>query len=500
MANICVIYASENKLVVERLISYLRQNWVVWWDGDHHQGDWEQEVRNQIHASEVVIAVFSSHTNSKNIFKDELYFAYNEGKPIYPFFIEEVTPFLGFGCLTRTYAIGWDGDANHPGLEMLRKRIAAKIGISFMEDSVIERKYTLSIKVKSLKLPNFIFSLSSHETQVSPKDGVELFKFLEPDACLISAYDVYHYIKDKNRKKSDKERFLDSIGKIQKSSSVLILDSGNYEAYRKNNRYSIDNKRGWKNEHFLEVFRMITPDIAFSYDELEPYGEIDDIANNIIENYYKNKEAIGEDTILCPIIHLPDNTTNVSANKANNELMKCASQLAVKISSELKPIMIAIPERELGSGIKERAKTVQHIREALNGLSRYYPLHLLGTGNPITMVAMAAAGADSFDGLEWCRTVADYDSGCLFHFQHFDLFKKLYINKLYSQLNRVIIKNPDASYITQVAVYNIDFFNHWVKIMQNMIETNQAEYLLKSTIPNIGGEIFKEILKNENRN
>jgi len=85
---------------------------------------------------------------------------------------------------------------------------------------------------------------------------------------------------------------------------------------------------------------------------------------------------------------------------------------------------IAVPERELGEGICKKADTVIKIREKLNTIGRYQPIHILGTGNPLSILILAAAGADLFDGLEWCRTVADRDTGFLFHHQQFEFFLK----------------------------------------------------------------------------
>jgi hypothetical protein len=65
---------------------------------------------------------------------------------------------------------------------------------------------------------------------------------------------------------------------------------------------------------------------------------------------------------------------------------------------------------------------VRRIRDELDKLPFYQPLHILGTGNPWSIAVLAAAGADSFDGLEWCRVAVDRDTGRLNHFQHFDFF------------------------------------------------------------------------------
>ena len=78
-----------------------------------------------------------------------------------------------------------------------------------------------------------------------------------------------------------------------------------------------------------------------------------------------------------------------------------------RVAKELDCNVIAVPERELGDGILERSKSVRRIRRVLDNTGRYRLIHILGTGNPYSILLLAAAGADLFDGLEWCRTVAD---------------------------------------------------------------------------------------------
>ena len=112
-----------------------------------------------------------------------------------------------------------------------------------------------------------------------------------------------------------------------------------------------------------------------------------------------------------------------------------------RVADELDPPLVAIPERELGDGLVRRAESVRSIRGALDGLGKYYPLHLLGTGNPISVAVLAVAGADAFDGLEWCRTSADYRSGHLFHFQQFDCFGDMSVSMMRSQTMRAIVED-----------------------------------------------------------
>ena len=474
MADICIIYASEDDVVVQKLVLLLRRNWDVWWAEDITHGNWEARVRSEISKTKAVVPVFSHHTENKSYFKDELKFAEKQNRLIFPFFIDKTEPPFGFGDLNRTSAFGWDGDENHHGYLQLQQKITVELGRK------LKRVSTLQLHNKILKLPLFVFSLSSFETQVRPIDGVKLFQLLEPDACLISAYDVWKSLKDNNE-------LLDSVKDLRQSRCTLFLDSGNYEAYRKKDQYSEENKNGWRSEYFRQIAGELSPDIAFAFDKTDPKGTIDEVAEQIALNFHEDVNVIHPINFpLCPIVHLPV--------KKEGTLAECASQLIVKVASTLDPVMVAIPERELGDGLKERFMTVLNIRKALNNLGKYYPLHLLGTGNPISMVALAAAGADSFDGLEWCRTVADYDNGILFHFQHFDCFIEIYRSRLRSQEIRRIIEDPKASYIVRVLSYNIDFYNEWIKTIQDMIDPVQVEHLLKN-VPNIGTMLFRELLK-----
>ena len=84
--------------------------------------------------------------------------------------------------------------------------------------------------------------------------------------------------------------------------------------------------------------------------------------------------------------------------------------------------MLAVPERLLGEGLLARAKRVHELRLALDSLGTgFTALHLLGTGNPLSILVYTLCGADSFDGLEWCQTVADPTTARLHHFQQRDL-------------------------------------------------------------------------------
>lgn len=481
MHEICVIYLSEDESLVDRLVSLLRRNWNVWWAKDIAHGDWEEAVREAILKSSAVVPVLSAYAKGerKTILKDEMRFAKRHKKPIFPFLIGAAEVPFGFGDLNHTKANGWTGEEEHSGYQQLKEKVRRAIGKGCQPLACAGRAQELAIGQKVLKLPAFVFSLSSHETQVSPKEGAPLLHYLEPGAALVSAYDAWkYYTRDSG--------FKTSMSQIRESGNILFLDSGNYEAYRKGDRYAPKaNPKGWHKDFFRETALRVRPDLAFSFDTINPKGTPDEIVSHVVAGFQADDRALQDsDFALCPIIHLPQEVTGARANYA--------SRIVAGVARELDPLMLAIPERELGDGLLERARTVRDIRKALNELGRYYPLHLLGTGNPLSMIALAAAGADSFDGLEWCRTVADYDQGYLFHFQQFEFFSQMRLHRVQDCRVRDLIENSNIHYGLKVLAFNVDFFKDWTRGMRDMIHSGQIEHLLKN-VPNIGPQLFKEL-------
>jgi len=140
-----------------------------------------------------------------------------------------------------------------------------------------------------------------------------------------------------------------------------------------------------------------------------------------------------------------------------------------QVAEQLRPILLAVPERALGEGIFERAETVYKIRSALNDLDYYCPLHLLGTGNPLSILIYAACGADSFDGLEWCQNSVDYSSGRIFHFHHWDFFS-----------DQADLSRYDLPYNQTVLVHNLLFYRRWLEEVSTALKEERIENLIAS--------------------
>jgi len=253
-----------------------------------------------------------------------------------------------------------------------------------------DRIYSMPLGGRELELPCFVPSISSLKTNLRPEHYVQLLTAVHAPSFLISAYDV---LMNGEELQSEMVR----LARVARErGSVIFMDSGNYESYWKSDS-------SWTVERFHDVLAEDVFDIALSYDEQVAHGSATDAAECAIRSTLYDQEATGQS--VAPILH------------GNASILAAA---ALQVVEQLCPLLIAIPERVLGSGIISRAVTVTAVRSALNELPWYAPIHLLGTGDPLSILVYAAAGADSFDGLEWCQHAVDHSSCGLLDLQHWD--------------------------------------------------------------------------------
>ena len=128
---------------------------------------------------------------------------------------------------------------------------------------------------------------------------------------------------------------------------------------------------------------------------------------------YHDHDFIAREALI-PVLHL-------CAEKDSRSVFELEEFLGVveRVVTEFSPPYIAIPERELGFGLKARYRAAKQIVKTLQKCSTSTELHILGCGNPLTFAVLAGSGIAMADGLEWCRTLVGPNYH-LFHFQHLD--------------------------------------------------------------------------------
>ncbi len=143
------------------------------------------------------------------------------------------------------------------------------------------KKREIRFGKKVLQLPCFFASVSSVKTNFSPKDYVEFLEEFGFPSYLVSAYDIINFKHGLDRLNNAQ------LGSKEERDSVVLLDSGNYEAY-----WLRDYK--WNSSSYNKALETIDPDMFLSFDNAWKGTQVDLKSSN-----YENKKW----NDLIPIIH-----------------------------------------------------------------------------------------------------------------------------------------------------------------------------------------------------
>ncbi len=311
--------------------------------------------------------------------------------------------------------------------------------------------------VGGLPTPVFYPSVSSVSKNVwSVIDHIELLVSVNYPQFLVSALDIY--------KHQNNSQLIAALSKAQEQSQVILFDSGIYEVVW-------GRSKKWCRKRYVKTLKRNHFTHAFDYD-IYCLNSSKDPSLLISKSISSTKSQLKRDAI-SPIIH---------CNSISGYIDTCLA-----VSKDLRPKLLAMPERELGQGTVEITKNIKMIREALNQLSHYQPIHILGTGNPLSMMAYSFAGADSFDGLDWCQTVVDYDSATLHHPLHLDYYKHQ------SQYG----VGSDISFLARCYLHNLEFYEKWSRIIRGCTTDSDREKLVLQYFKNKCQDEFLSIFSSK---
>jgi queuine/archaeosine tRNA-ribosyltransferase len=464
MSDVCVFYASEDRRLVSQLVKLLEKHMTVWWDRRLDEGRWERHVDQQLAIAKLVIVIWSHVSVEKEIVVAEAGRAIRRGKPLLMLRTGDVELPLQVAERSCVDALGWNGNGPNDGIQELLEK-AQRIVDPRAEPSKNSRPTSVPMLGNEILLPSFFRSVSSFETQIPPLACLGILELHETKLVLISAYDM---ILADNRR-----AMYQTIERMRKRGAFIMMDSGNYEAYRKEDFKSSSNEEGWSREQYTKAISRVPFDLAFCFDNFRTGDDSAKVIDDVVRRTRKDQE-LDRSKLICPIVHAPTSREGVRMHDKLPEVLFGAAK-------ELRPMVIAVPERELGNGLIERAKSVRAIRNALNELAWYQPLHLLGTGNPWSIAVLSAAGADLFDGLEWCRTIANDENGLLYHFQHYDLFRyQARVAK--SPATKRSVDNQKVHFAARVGLHNLEVINNWMERVQNHIRGGTINTFLAQTL------------------
>lgn len=473
---VCIYYDQTNIRAAEALSEILSALGVMPWVADRHaEQDWRLELAQNLskpnYSGSIVLWCNKSIRNS--IVIDEVNDARKIKKPILAIMIEDVVAPAGLRDVPRFASYGWTGQIDIQAQTLIREKLASHFKIS--QPSKVEPKNgskigsamanpqaqiadATALGTRLVRSPLFIFSVSSFETQISPKIAIELLTLaLTPQAVLVSAYDIARAPGDKLRISNE------DLVRLVSHGCAIVVDSGNYEAQRFHQSSSDKSSRArWKTnaEGFHKAVRGKPFDVAFTHDKLEIFGRraevsIEKIAARVNRELIRDRKAMSRPII--PIIHAPK-------MESGEYLSELVLEIAAIVISDKSIDSIAVAERELGDGILARAFLVQRLRRLLNESGRRVGIHILGTGNPLSCLCLAYAGADTFDGLEWCRTTTDRDMR-LSHFQHLEFMEK-HIGAVDNDRVKLLLEDDGMPNRIKAILWNIYHFDRFARDLQ----------------------------------
>lgn len=462
MADICIVYAREDHAVAEKLHELLSQQWETWWDEDI-TARFSEEIEIEIPRAGCIVVLFSESSRDKDTILDELRLGQRHGIKILPAKLDDSVSPYSFGSYTCTDLRSWNGECEHRGFRLLLQRI-----IKVVPPKSAPKRLPAIAEGKVL-LPSLFLSVSSHETQLVPAEAVRALRVFGAKTILISAYDLVA--------RSEPQAIVDELQEYRKNGGFVVIDSGNYEAFRLDNRI-------WNPNDLKEALAQTPHDWVFCFDVMDLSQDRDFAVDSIVKSVERDRTFTKAPVL--PIVHAP------KCEQGGYEL-KNLPWIIREVAERLEPQLIAIPERELGHGLIARAETVRDIRVELSKLSFYQPLHILGTGNPWSIAVLAAAGADSFDGLEWCRMVVDCKTDRLHHFQHFDLFT-YQTEQAESSITREALNDPAIGFAGKVAFHNLDYFNRFAKSMREaVVEGSMNAFISQITDKDTVAQLKKQV-------
>lgn len=322
------------------------------------------------------------------------------------------------------------------------------------ESKAFSRITELEVNSKRLVTPAYFPAVSSYSIKYSFCSLVRLLTTYSYPRILVSAYD-FNLLANRNKRELSRE-----ISEYLKRGCFVFLDSGIFESY-----WKADTK--WTYDLYKASTSQIDFDFYTSFDVLPDARDSRKFEKETFERILASR-SLSNKSGFVPILH----------GASPNRLVSLITKF-VKTYSDLSNL-IAVPERDCGNDIIEKARTVMRIRKVLDADGRNRVLHVLGCGNPLSLLLLSYCGADSFDSLDWIKHAIDQKHMAINDFSHLELL----------DCKCSICADTKRNYTERVLLHNLLFYQNYMLQIQSLIRTDEV---LKSLRELVGQEILNRI-------
>lgn len=324
------------------------------------------------------------------------------------------------------------------------------------ESKKLSRVLEIQLNGKILSTPTYFPAISSYGVKPPFHELLYLLKIAKYPRILVSAYDLYHMRENKRNEAL-------SLMKSYRKTGFLFMDSGLFESWGKNDKK-------WNITSYKSVLSQAKFDLYSSFDVYRGKGKSHEKFKKDTYNNILKSSVFLNNTAFFAILH----------ESTPFQLINLVNEFAEKHSNLCRNIAVA--ERDIGKSLQERAETIVALRKAMNN-NDCHLLHILGCGNPLSMLVYSYCGADTFDSVDWIKFAINPKKYSTSDFAHLELLNckcKVCSEQPYAR----------ARYLEKLLLHNLLFYQNFVVQIQSLIrndnlEAYAREYVGEKTIDQI---------------
>lgn len=224
-----------------------------------------------------------------------------------------------------------------------------------------------------------------------PLDLIKLVIDTNYPRVLVSAYDLA------NLERKQQAWVASGFRGFRAAGGFVFLDCGVFESY-----WLRDER--WDFRHYEKVVRAFEQDFHASFDGVVRSSPVRGLPMGFQPRDVVKSLGLVPDSQCVLIGHAttPERLVKVVIALAKFALARRRGQIRAS------PLVLAVAERECGTGVAQRAGTIASIRRSLDRIEVPVLLHVLGCGYPASIAAYSRAGADSFDSRDWSEAAIDW--------------------------------------------------------------------------------------------
>jgi queuine/archaeosine tRNA-ribosyltransferase len=322
---------------------------------------------------------------------------------------------------------------------------------------MLSRVAKISLGRKNLATPAYFPAVSSAAVGYPANALIRLMVATKYPRLLVSAYDTHRISTEGNTE------MLSQLGQFSMQGSFLLLDSGVFESYWKGDKT-------WTFESYAKAVSEVRCDLYYSFDVFPDLSksEQDFFAETCLRIM---RSCNVSDSAQCiPILHGP----------SPQQLVAVVERFVQENPDRLS--MVAVSEKDCGFTLLQRARTMAKIRKVLDSKNDENILHILGCGNPISILLYSYCGADTYDSPDWSRHVINRKDFGIADLAHLELLR----------CDCTVCKKKVGTAAERALLHNLLFYQDFTIQIQNMIRDHSIGAVLSDRV---GGDLLSSIEK-----